>query len=478
MTLAAVPATTVDGKEPGMASTNGRLCIHSASRGVRVGVLRIGPRAKAAMVCAAAATALLLLAAAQGGDTKPSSTTASAPASQPEATKVTVNMPSAESMVDYLMDCGLPRERTTGIALCKAIQKRIASLDLRGNTVSWTLCLGKVSKAANGDLTVSAISPTEARRFTLHQVALSIPKDHADEKLAVEGSIVTVSGTVEDYRLLVLPSNDHAAFTVKLGDCRLAAAPKRAEEQALAALEKHQLSRWEAAGIAEISPDTAGVCIFVLDASGSTAEAGGFDRTRTEVTRLVLALRESQSFAIILSRETPTVFPAARPVKATPENIDKALKLLTPVIPEGQTGIRPALQKAYGLALGEQNASRVIHFYSDGSTEPADAKGVLTLLKANGKRVPINTHWTEHNGDDDEAMELMQGIAEQTGGQVHPHRDALRFRLRQSQAPRPALHSRKAKQGWPCGPDAKPQASGPTAIRYSPIATRFRFSRR
>lgn len=103
--------------------------------------------------------------------------------------------------------------------------------------------------------------------------------------------------------------------------------------------------------------------IFVVDISGSM---GGFplDTARIVVRELMSTLREQDTFNILLfSGSSATLSPHS--VKATPENIQKALEMLKTYYGGGNTEMIPALRHVYTLPK-EANMSRTVVIVTDG----------------------------------------------------------------------------------------------------------------
>jgi hypothetical protein len=166
--------------------------------------------------------------------------------------------------------------------------------------------------------------------------------------------------------------------------------------------------------------------VFILDVSGSM-KGSRFERAREELSKSVAALREDQSFFVVLfSDRTRCMFdlPAgeAKTVPATDENIDRLQQWLAGITPDGGTDPREALR--IGLAVRPS----AVFLLSDGefNSENASTKrglrhgdsSVADMIEKGRRRnrrrqVPIHGFAYENPS----AAKTMEALATDTGGE-------------------------------------------------------------
>ena len=146
------------------------------------------------------------------------------------------------------------------------------------------------------------------------------------------------------------------------------------------------------------------VC-FVIDTSGSMAEAGGkkMEQAKKALSFCLQNLNEGDRFEVLrFSTEAEGLFSELRP--ATKENLDKAQGFVAALKPIGGTAIEEALQKAMGLNRAATDRPYVVIFLTDGQPtigETSEDKLVESVTKANsgntrvfsfGIGTDVNTH--------------------------------------------------------------------------------------
>ncbi len=118
--------------------------------------------------------------------------------------------------------------------------------------------------------------------------------------------------------------------------------------------------------------------VFVVDVSGSM-EGFPLDTTKQLLQDLIGNLRPTDYFNVVLFAGDSTVL-SESPLQANPENVERALQLLSEQRGMGGTELLPALMQAMGLRR-EQNISRSIVLISDGYV--SGEEGVFEHIRSN-----------------------------------------------------------------------------------------------
>ena len=144
---------------------------------------------------------------------------------------------------------------------------------------------------------------------------------------------------------------------------------------------------------------------FVIDTSGSMAEAGGkkMEQAKKALSFCLQNLNEGDRFEVIrFSTEAENLFGELKPVEKA--NVDKAQAFVQSLKPIGGTAIEDALKKALALRQGKPDRPYVVIFLTDGQPtigETNEDKLVESVTRANvantrvfsfGIGTDVNTH--------------------------------------------------------------------------------------
>lgn len=124
------------------------------------------------------------------------------------------------------------------------------------------------------------------------------------------------------------------------------------------------------------------VFVFVVDCSGSMADAARLVRAKSELRRCILALRWPQRFHVIFYNDRPWPQPGGWPVAADHQGKSRLLRWLQGIEAEGGTDPRGAMKQAIGLQPD------AIFLLSDGEFPEGTVEAITT---ANRNRIPIHT---------------------------------------------------------------------------------------
>jgi hypothetical protein len=144
------------------------------------------------------------------------------------------------------------------------------------------------------------------------------------------------------------------------------------------------------------------VFAFVLDASGSMADAGRMARAKAELRRSVAALKWPQRFVVIFYNDESVAFAGGEPQPADARSKARLAAWLNIVDADGPTDPRPAMTTAIGLHPD------AVFLLSDGEF-PDDT--AATVAGANRNHVPIHTIHVSPSGGDQ-----LEQIARDSGG--------------------------------------------------------------
>jgi len=146
------------------------------------------------------------------------------------------------------------------------------------------------------------------------------------------------------------------------------------------------------------------VFVFVVDCSGSMADADRLDRAKAELLRSVRALQAPQRFKVIFYNDRPVPMPGELPKSADLASKVQLGRWLDYVEPGGGTDPRSALSMA--LALRPD----AVFLLSDGAFPEGTARDIA---RGNPKKVPIHcVDLAGGAGGDD-----LRAIARDSGGQ-------------------------------------------------------------
>jgi hypothetical protein len=146
------------------------------------------------------------------------------------------------------------------------------------------------------------------------------------------------------------------------------------------------------------------VFIYVVDCSGSMAEAGRLIRAKHEIRRSVGNLRFPQSFHVIFYNDRPLPMPGGVPVSADINSSTHMLSWLRRIQADGATDPRPAMAQALSLRPD------AVFLLSDGEFPTGS---VEAIAKSNTRRIPI--HCIDLAGG--AAGDQLRRIAGDSGGQ-------------------------------------------------------------
>lgn len=150
--------------------------------------------------------------------------------------------------------------------------------------------------------------------------------------------------------------------------------------------------------------------VFICDASGSMLNK--FASLRLQLQRAVNALRPTQSFNLIFTREQDCTRLAPNLIRATPKNMQEAETFLEDkVTPRGETNPMPAIEAAFA------QQPDLIFLLTDGDFP--DNRAVLKRIRElnHAAKVPVNTIAFVGEADTDtDFFNLLQQIADATGG--------------------------------------------------------------
>jgi uncharacterized protein with von Willebrand factor type A (vWA) domain len=148
------------------------------------------------------------------------------------------------------------------------------------------------------------------------------------------------------------------------------------------------------------------VFAFVLDASGSMADAGRMARAKAELRRSVAALRWPQRFVVIFYNDEAVAFAGGLPQPADARSKAHLAAWLNVVDADGPTDPRPAMKTAIGIHPD------AVFLLSDGEF-PDDTAALVA--GANRNHVPIHTIHVSGEGGGQ-----LEQIARDSGGEcVH-----------------------------------------------------------
>lgn len=273
--------------------------------------------------------------------------------------------------------------------------------DFRGKSVSWTLKVCDVAKAKDGkSFTLTSKSPKGT------EVTATVSAAAKDYMLKLKkGDSVRVRGIIAGYDFTKPPSipgelfADHRPlqFSVEIKD----ASVMLTSDIPLVVLFEQKFE--------------ADKTIFLVDSSGSMVDK--IDATRFEVAMSVSRLNPKQEFAVVFFKNAR--YPASiRLKKATDRNKAASKERALQVRAAGQSHMLPYLVKALkALAQGKEDCS--ICLMTDGVIGDDEVKKIFDAIKKYNpdNRVLINTFLLCEAEADKESTELLQTIAEFTGGE-------------------------------------------------------------
>ena len=129
--------------------------------------------------------------------------------------------------------------------------------------------------------------------------------------------------------------------------------------------------------------------VYVVDCSDSMNDNGKFDRARYELLHSIEQLTSEQEYYVIFFNQRPHPMESDKPLRATPDNVQKTTLWIQQAEARGGTNPLPALSLALSLRPD------AIYFLTDGQFDPIVAREVRiqnrTNLRTGYHSVPINT---------------------------------------------------------------------------------------
>ncbi|HEX5054443.1 MAG TPA: VIT and VWA domain-containing protein [Planctomycetota bacterium] len=151
--------------------------------------------------------------------------------------------------------------------------------------------------------------------------------------------------------------------------------------------------------------------VFLLDISGSMADAGKLSLSRRSIDAFVDALAPEDRFEVMTFNVQPDKL-FAELTAATPEARQRAIGFLASQQARGGTRLRPAMAAAYGYGDPDRVLNVVV--LSDGMTEQQERNELMNLI---GSR-PSNARVFCIGVGNDVERPLLQHVAESAGGFV------------------------------------------------------------
>src|SRR5687767_4412332 len=149
--------------------------------------------------------------------------------------------------------------------------------------------------------------------------------------------------------------------------------------------------------------------VFVLDVSGSMADDGKLELSRSSLGAFVRSLKPEDRFEVIAFNVQPTpLFSAA--TEAGDEAKAKAEQFLAERRPAGGTVLNPAITAAYKYAAPGRTLNVVL--LSDGLSEPGEAQQLANLIRQR----PEGCRVFSVGVGNDVNRPLLQDMAEKSGG--------------------------------------------------------------
>lgn len=161
----------------------------------------------------------------------------------------------------------------------------------------------------------------------------------------------------------------------------------------------------------ELAPKNAGGMdyVFVLDVSGSMADDGKLELSRSSLGAFVRSLKPEDRFEVIAFNVQPTPLFSAI-TEAGDEAKAKAEQFLAERRPAGGTVLNPALTAAYKYAAAGRTLNVVL--LSDGLSEPGEAQQLANLIRQR----PEGCRVFSVGVGNDVNRPLLQDMAEKSGG--------------------------------------------------------------
>ncbi len=143
--------------------------------------------------------------------------------------------------------------------------------------------------------------------------------------------------------------------------------------------------------------------VFVVDCSGSMAEAERWLNVQDEIRRTLAKMQFPQRYYILFYNDSVLSMPGGLPMSAGKRNVGRTLDWISRIVPEGETDPRGAMAEALALR------PHAVYLLSDGEFAQGTAEAIA---KSNTAKTPVHT--IDLSGGAGAAM--LQQIAKDSGG--------------------------------------------------------------
>jgi hypothetical protein len=201
---------------------------------------------------------------------------------------------------------------------------------------------------------------------------------------------------------VVVESVERAAEKRK-GEAKAGSVARESKDPYAPAVDWRRVPPWRQASFYDVRAQGT-FFVFVVDCSGSMADAERWLRVRQEMRRALGKLQFPQRYYVIFYNDEAWRMPGGAPQSAAKREVGRTLDWMSGIVPEGATDPRPAMSEALGLRPDG------VFLLSDGEYPKGTAEAIA---KSNSGAVPI--HCIDLSGG--AAGDTLKEIAKASGGQ-------------------------------------------------------------